>query len=131
MSHPVFGSAPEDARVIHIWDDVYLKAQGYSLKRLVFIYETLCALSIEIVRGDTRAVLESLEASHVYVPHTLNPFIRNVVQHISTSKKVDMVADAPFVVLDKARDFTRFFQYWGKAEKRAFMQNGGADAKGN
>ena len=38
------GQTSNDFRAIHIWDDAYYRMQGYSFKRLVFIYETLLEL---------------------------------------------------------------------------------------
>ena len=45
-AHPVFEQADfknEKPLSFFIWDQEYFKAQNYSLKRLVFLYETLCA----------------------------------------------------------------------------------------
>jgi len=42
----------KDTRVIYVWDDAYYKNRGYSLKRLVFIYETSRSFNVEIVRDD-------------------------------------------------------------------------------
>ena len=128
ITHPVFKTAPANARIIHIWDDTYLQTAGYSLKRLVFIYETLCALPVEIIRGDMAEVLGSDDFSDIYVPSSINPTVQKIVKTVSCKKKVTMVAEESFVRITKAKDFTRFFQYWGKAKKSAFLHNGGADA---
>ena len=32
--------------------------------------------------------------------------------------------EADFVTLEKSADFKRFFKYWNKAEKTAFLNNG-------
>jgi hypothetical protein len=128
ISHPVFKAAPADARVIHIWDDAYLRGAGYSLKRLVFIYETLCAMPLDIMRGDMAAVLSDSNIGDIYMPSSANPTVKNIIETVSREKKVTVVAEEAFVTIFKPKDFTRFFQYWGKAEKSAFQHNGGADA---
>jgi hypothetical protein len=128
ITHPVFTAAPQGTRVIHIWDDSYLRNASYSLKRLVFIYETLSALPLEILRGDTLEVLRECNASMLYVPATINPAFKTIIDAVSREIQVRLVADEPFVTLAKPKDYTRFFQYWGKAEKSAFLKNGGADA---
>jgi hypothetical protein len=128
ITHPVVKAAPATARVIHIWDDAYLKNAGYGLKRLVFIYETLRTLPIEIIRGDTRDVLQKSGAGAFYIPASNTPFIKKIVDELSSNNNVTIIADEPFVHIAKPRDFNRFFQYWGKAEKSAFLHNGGADA---
>jgi hypothetical protein len=127
-THPVFKAAPANARVIHIWDDTYLRSASYSLKRLVFMYETLCALPLEILRGDTLEILRNCNASALYIPAAINPVFKSIIDAVSREIKVMVVADEPFVTIAKPSDFTRFFQYWGKAEKSAFLHNGGANA---
>lgn len=128
QSHPVFKAAPPNARAIHIWDDAYLQAAGYSLKRLVFIYETLCALPLDIIRGDMAAVLSDSSIGDIYVPLSSNPAVEKIIEAVSREKKLTVVEQEAFVTISKPKDFTRFFQYWGKAEKNAFQHNGGADA---
>jgi hypothetical protein len=128
ITHPVFKAAPADARVIHIWDDAYLQAAGYSLKRLVFIYETLCALPLDIIRGDMAAVFSDSNIGDMYVPSSINPTVQKIIAAVSPEKKVTVVTEEAFVTIAKPRDFTRFFQYWGKAEKSAFQHNSGTDA---
>lgn len=128
ITHPVFNAAPTGARVLHIWDDAYLCSAGYSLKRLVFLYETLCALPLEIVRGDMASVLSVTDINNVYLPSSINPVVQKVIEIVSQKKQVTVVAEEAFVTISKPKDFTRFFQYWGKAEKNAFLNNGGADA---
>lgn len=128
-SHPVFAAAPAGARVIHVWDDAYLQKADYSFKRLVFLYETLCELPLEILPGATLDILRACDASAIYTPASLNPAIQHIITNLSAEREVVIVADEPFVSIAKPTDATRFFRYWGKAEKTAFLHNGGADAK--
>lgn len=128
MTHPVFYAAPKNTRVIYIWDDAYVKRTAYSLKRLVFIYETLCGLEVEILRGDTRCILEEMNPSLVYVPSTNNPFYLEIIDSVREVLAVEMVADSPFVMFKKPMKALRFFQYWAKAEKTAFLHDGGVNA---
>jgi hypothetical protein len=65
------------------------------------------------------------------VPSSINPTVQKIIETVSREKKVTVVADEAFVTISKPKDFTRFFQYWGKAEKTAFQHNGGADTEGN
>ncbi len=125
ITHPVIAAAPPGARLIHVWDDAYLQQVGYSFKRLLFLYETLCALPLEIVHGDTLQMLRSMGAANIYAPATPNPAFQAILQSLPHAT---VIADEPFVRIAKPRDFRRFFQYWGKAEKSAFLINGGADA---
>jgi hypothetical protein len=128
MTHPVFHAAPLCTKVIYIWDDIYVQRCKYSLKRLIFIYETLCTMDVAILRGKTLNVLQEINPSLVYIPYTNNPLLLELIDSISNKLPVEMVADEPFVVLKKPIESKRFFQYWSKAEKTAFLPNGGIDA---
>jgi hypothetical protein len=127
ITHPVMKAAPAGTRIMHIWDDAYLQSAGYSLKRLLFIYETLCELPLEIVRGDTVEVLSGSHIGDIYVPSTTNPKFQKIIDTVSREKQVTIVKEKPFVYITSHKDFSRFFQYWGKAEKTAFLTNGGVD----
>ena len=127
-THPVCAAAPKGARIIHIWDDAYLQAAHYSLKRLVFIYESLCELPLEIIHGNTLDILQQCHADAIYIPASANPFIQKVAGTLSQCKAVTVIADEPFVTIKHPNDFTRFFSYWKKVEKTVFLSHGGSDA---
>lgn len=115
-------------RIIHVWDDAYLQAQNYSLKRLVFLYETLCEIPhVEILYGDTTRILCELAPQKLIIPHTLNPFIRQQAALLSHNTEVEWLAETPFAIIRKPREYRRFFQYWKQAEKTAFLPNAGGD----
>lgn len=118
------GHAPS-ARAVFIWDDAYFQRRNYSLKRLVFIYETLCTLDIEILRGDTLDVLGKLAPKTITVTPTTDPGANALIQTICTHFHVEMVAPAPFVPTLETVDVKRFFRYWNKASKHALRKNGG------
>lgn len=124
-SHPAFASG---APALHIWDDAYLRAQDYSLKRLVFIYESLCQLPVTIERADTLTLLRESPATTILIPESPNPFIRQVAAALPPEKTVTWVPAVPFVTLKKPFTARRFFQYWQKAEKSALTPGGGAHA---
>jgi len=128
ISHPVFTAAGEGTRAIFIWDDAYLRARNYSLKRLVFIYECLCALPVEIVHGDMTAVLQTLAPERVFVPAASAPPLKETIANATARMQVMHVPDIPFVTIAREGAMRRFFPYWNKAEKTAFMPHGGTDA---
>lgn len=128
ITHPVFSAAPEDTKAIFIWNDQYFRQQNFSLKRLVFIYETLCDLPIKIISGNTLDVLKQLEPSIIYIPYTNNNFVKNIVHQLSGLVKIKMIEDESFVVLPKKLNFKRFFKYWNSAQKTTFMLNGSEHA---
>ena len=126
VSHPVFSVAAEQSAAVFIWDDKYLQEANYSLKRLVFLYETLCELPIAILCGDTVEILSAHMASQIYVPASPNPWIHSVCQRLA-GKSITFIDEEPFVNLKTDSDFKRFHQFWNKAEPFAFLHNGGSD----
>lgn len=128
MTHPVFHSAPEGTQVIYIWDDAYVKRTSYSLKRLIFIYETLCRLEVTILHGETASILKEMNPFLVYIPSTNNPLLLEMITSVREILPVEIVEDEPFVLFKKSREFKRFFQYWSQAEKTAFLHDGGVNA---
>ena len=128
ITHPAVKAAPNGTCVIYIWDDTYLQAAGYSLKRLVFLYETLCAMPLQIHQGDTVKTLKALDSANLYVPATLNPSLQEIIRVVSLEKNVRVIPEEPFVTLNDPKDFTRFFSYWKKAEKTAFVTDGNKHA---
>ena len=127
LSHPVFKAVPNGTKAIYVWDDVYFHESNYSLKRLIFIYETLCELPIDIIRGNTLDVIRELAPPTLYIPATNNPLIVNIIASLEPTISLKIVEDEAFVVIKKPSEFRRFFQYWNKAEKTAFLHNGGVN----
>lgn len=125
ITHPVFDAAPEGSKAIFVWDDEYLRQSNYSLKRLIFIYETLCELPIEIIQGDTINVIQTMAPSILYAPNTCHPRIVDLIGKLKLVTNVKLVEDEPFVVIKKPTPLSRFFQYWKKVEKSVFEKNGG------
>lgn len=122
--HLVLQQSDEHTKIIHVWDDEYLRKKAYSLKRLVFIYEALGDLPVEIIYGNTINVFKQLSPQKIIVPHTLDSEIRKMCTQLSESMPVDMIHGTDFVELSNTHDFKRFFQYWKKACKSAFCING-------
>jgi hypothetical protein len=132
--HPVFLAAGGSAPSVFVWDEAYWRECGYSFKRLVFLYETLCELPCAIYRGPMRQTLLDLIAKHgalaLFVPETPNPALQEVIAALAGHTSVTIVPDEPFVLLKKEPRLSRFFNYWKSAEKLAFTPGGGADAGG-
>ena len=106
---------------VHVWDEAYYQSRGYSLKRLVFIYETLCQMPVEIIQGDTQQVLSSYHQP-VYVPRTADAPICESVEALNQHTTVHWVSKPEFVDVDESVDFPRFFRYWKQAQKTAFLR---------
>ena len=122
--HPVFKDPYQSTRTIYIWDNGYLKKRNYSLKKLVFLYETLCSLPVEIIEGDTLEVLKSFEVELILIPQTPDSYIKAIVQQLSLSKATLEVPETTFSSFATGKKMGRFFKYWKVAKKKAFLKNG-------
>lgn len=127
-THPVFNAAPDGTRAVFVWDDDYFRKLDYSLKRLVFIYETLCELPIDIIQGDTKSVIKEISPSRLYAPATNKPHVLAVMNDLKSIADLKVINDEDFVSIQTPADLKRFFKYWSTAEKTAFFKNGGQDA---
>ena len=116
--------ASEKFKAIHIWDDEYYRAQRYSLKRLVFIYETLLDLPLEIIHGKTLDILSKENHDHIVIPYSGDQALKNLFSKIEKIKTVHYLFETSFVNLDRTVEFKRFFKYWNQAKKTAFLING-------
>ena len=123
-NHPVFNGSCKSTRIIHIWDNGYLKKRNYSLKRLVFLYETLCSLPVQIIEGDTLEVLQSFEVEQILIPQTPDSYIREIVETLSIRKATLEVPGTIFSATGLDEKMGRFFKYWKVAKKKAFLKDG-------
>lgn len=124
QAHPVLHELRKDTQVIHVWDDAYYQSRSYSLKRLVFIYETLCELPVEIIHGNTIEVLQFLHSGKIIIPYTADTVIKKLSEKLSEIAEVEIVKEKPFVSVAVDEEYKRFFKYWNKAKKTAFLTNG-------
>ena len=114
----------KDTKVVFVWDDEYYKNRGYSLKRLVFIYETISKLPVQILRGDTLQILTSYNPKKVLISFTADTGLTRLSQSLSRSFNVEIIKDDLFCEEDFSFETKRFFKYWKKAEKTVFFKDG-------
>ena len=104
-----------------VWDEAHLRQMGYGHHRLIFIYETLCALEVPIYRGDTVETLTHLAAKlgadHVRTPWTPNPDLQRTMEALEGVLPVERIFEVPLVELPKPPKLRRFFAYWKSARK--------------
>lgn len=127
VNHPLFGQAI-NAPACFIWDDAYMAEMGYGLKRRVFIYETLLELPVEIYVGPIVETLKNLTQKYgtslILTGKTPNPLLKEQMEALRVDAKVTTIADSAFVQIDAQPDLKRFFKYWNKAKKKAFLYDG-------
>lgn len=125
---PPYESSAGDA-YIFVWDNQLFERLGYTLKRLVFIYETLCEMPVDIVQGNTLEILAMLEGDDITTWHSDAPDIQSVIGQLEAkNKKVHRLHENPFCSVDPQEEFRRFSKYWPKAEKTALMPDGKINA---
>ena len=110
-------NTPDPVIAVHIWDDAYYQARGYSLKRLVFIYETLCDASIPIIRGPIVPTFASLNAPSILIPFTPDTHLRSITNTLVCAHNATVIHPHPFVTIPMDQPFKRFFHYWTVAKK--------------
>ncbi len=128
ITHPVFKAAPAGAQAVFVWDDAYFRETNHSLKRLIFTYETLCELPIDILHGDTLDIVRTLAPSRIHMPATSNPLILKTMDGLRSAFSSETIEDETFALIKHPKDCLRFFPYWKKAEKNAFQRDGGIHA---
>jgi len=105
-----------------IWDDAYLRQQNYSLKRLVFIYESLTQLPINIFQGDTINILQQRPEKEIYIESTSYPPLQEKIKTLEEYKTVKIIPAETWVNIPANKKYQRFFQYWKNAEKQLIQK---------
>ena len=124
IPNTVVGLLNKDTKVIYVWDDEYYKNRGYSLKRLVFIYESLCTLPVQILRGNTADILNSFNPKRVFIPFTADTGLSRMSEKLSRRFNVEIIKDDLFCEVNFDFETKRFFKYWKRAEKTVFFKDG-------
>lgn len=120
-AHPIWFANP-DLPAVWVWDDELLQAWGISFKRLVFIYECLLELPVEIRRGpviqELTEFIQQHQATQVITPPSPSPRFQHICQGLSVPVKI--IHSPEFVDLPVNTDLKRFSHYW-KAAKPHLM----------
>lgn len=127
QSHPVF-SAAGTALAVFIWDNEYFKAQGYTVKRLLFIYECLLEMDVTILEGEMEPVLRDISQGNIYTAKTLNPYFLNILNNLKDASTVHITPDEIFSQIPYDTDMGRFFRFWNKGRKSMMKANAGLPA---
>ncbi|MCX6597910.1 MAG: hypothetical protein NTV70_16255 [Acidobacteria bacterium] len=110
---------PPGSRAFFVFDDDYLAACGWGLKRIMFVYETLLELPVEIYRGSTVQLLAELAADEgVVTVDTPDPWLLARIAELRERVAVDVIPPPVFVELKGHVNLQRFSRYWSKAEAK-------------
>ena len=128
LNNSLLGNPKNNKLALFIWDNSYFKNRAYTFKRLVFIYETLCQMPVEILKGNTIDVIKSFSPSNIKTQFTVDTKIREIIQHLSKDHNIEVIKPVSFVEIPDDLEFKRFFKYWNKAKKTAFLQSSNSNA---
>ncbi len=110
-----------DAPAVWVWDEELLRQWRISRKRIVFIYECLLELPVEIRRG--HVVQELTQAMHAHgakrlvTTHSPSPRFKQIVQELCRQFTLEMLPIPPLVPPQPHLDLKRFSRYWKGIEK--------------
>jgi hypothetical protein len=112
------------AGAVYVFDEQHLRQAGYSLKRVMFIYESLLELPVSIRKGDTEIIVASFAAERgaqqIATSVSVQPWIQRTVERLRTRWRVEVVSEAPFLDCPEPSDLTRFARFWRQVEPYAF-----------
>ena len=118
-------TAIPNAQFMHIWDDDYYQQRQYTLKRLVFIYESLCESNIPIIAGNTLDVIHSVKPTKVYIPNSQDSIIQRYSQLIARHYPTESLQAPPLTTPPDSLKVKRFFKYWHTIKHQALQHDGG------
>lgn len=122
-------SAYPGAPALWVWDDELLNEWAISFKRIVFIYECLLELPVEIRRGQVVSEIlryaREQNARHIVTAESPSPRFTRIVRELRRSLPVDVLPVAPLVDYGGDLDLQRFSRYWRRAEAYAMKRGFG------
>lgn len=112
------------APAVWVWDDALLDEWQISLKRLVFIYESLLELPVEIRRGDVAAEVRRFAEAHgatrIATAESPSPRFAAIGRELRRTHTVEVLPVAPFLDYQGKLNLQRFSRYWSVAERYVF-----------
>lgn len=114
-SSPAYRAHP-GATSIFVWDDEALRQEGWSLKRIGFVYECLLDLPVVIRRGDPVVEVRRFAAEQgcdgIATVATPDPHLTRQARALHA----EVLPADPFVEVRGRLDLKRFSRYWSKVE---------------
>lgn len=109
-----------DAPAVFVFDEAWMAKEQLSLKRIVFMYECLLDVPVEIRRGDVVDEVRAFAARHgaeeIVAPESPHPRLRRQGEALG----VRWIEGETFVRLARRPDLKRFSRYWRVAKKSVF-----------
>ena len=117
----------KDAPAVFLWDSKWLTDARITLKRIVFLAESLAELpgTIELRSGDPATELLAAArvagADYILAQRTPDPRLLAAAQTLGRTMPVVWVDPPPFVESSRAFDLKRFSRYWQRAQASAMQ----------
>ncbi len=110
----------QQAKALFVFDEAEIAAEQWTLKRIVFLYETLLELECGIERGDVVDRLLATGASKIVTVASVSPRFRELVAKLKASVEVEILPAVEFVDYRGSLDLKRFSRYWKRVEPVLF-----------
>jgi len=137
MNQPILwvhgdGLSPQSPLFIHyptapavwVWDEQLLATSQISLKRIVFMYECLLELPVEIRRGpvamEILAFAQQHEADGLVTTLSPSPRFQAIIAEIQPVLPITILPVEPFLNYGGFLDLRRFSRYWKVAQHLVF-----------
>lgn len=105
------------APALFVFDDEFLTENRWSLKRIVFLYECLLEMPVEIARGNPveqlRLFAEKHQAIEIVTVDSPGARFREIAARLP---QLQSIPEEPFIALREPVDLKRFSRYWRRAE---------------
>jgi hypothetical protein len=115
----------EGLPALFVFDDALMRRQGYGMKRITFIYETLVELGVTIRRGDTALEVQRFAAEHGAATLRLRPTVcperRSIIAELGRHLAIVELPEPVFVTAPERLDLQRFSRYWRKVGVSAML----------
>ncbi len=121
VDNPAFVRYPK-AKAMFVFDEAEIDAEQWTLKRIVFIYETLLEMECSIERGDVVEKLIEAGASKIVTVAGVSPRFRELAAKLQTRLTLEILPAVEFVDYCGSLDLKRFSRYWKRVEPVLFGQ---------
>lgn len=115
------------APAVWVWDEALLARQRISLKRILFLYESLLELPVIVRRGDVAVELARFADEHgattIATAENPGPRFKAVCHQLrERGYTLELHPERPFLAPHARPDLKRFSRYWRVARRYACME---------
>jgi deoxyribodipyrimidine photo-lyase len=120
-------NAYPNSPALYVWDDALLEVYQITLKRLVFLYESLLELPVTVRRGDVAQEVISFarenKATTVATTFSPSPRFEAIKAEVEKHLPVQVWHDTPFIRPEKPLNLTSHAYYWWTTKDQALSKS--------